>query len=44
MVLDPNDGSIVAMASYPTFDPREFIGGIATDRYEALPIPPTTFL
>ena len=43
VVLDPNDGSIVAMASYPTFDPREFIGGIATDRYEALLDPANNF-
>ena len=43
VVLDPNDGSIVAMASYPTFDPREFIGGIATDRYAALLDPANNF-
>ncbi|MEO8217827.1 MAG: penicillin-binding transpeptidase domain-containing protein [Acidobacteriota bacterium] len=24
IVMDPNDGSILAMASYPTFDPNEF--------------------
>jgi penicillin-binding protein 2 len=28
LVLDPRDGSILAMASYPTFDPREFVGGV----------------
>jgi penicillin-binding protein 2 len=28
IVLDPRDGSILAMASYPSFDPREFVGGV----------------
>jgi penicillin-binding protein 2 len=36
VVLDPTNGSIVAMASYPTFDPREFVGGIDSDRYKSL--------
>ncbi len=36
VVLDPTSGAVVAMASYPTFDPREFVGGIDTDRYKAL--------
>ena len=36
VVLDPTNGEIVALASYPTFDPREFVGGIDPDRYKAL--------
>lgn len=28
VVLDSRDGSIVAMASFPTYEPTEFIGGI----------------
>lgn len=28
VVLDARTGEIVAMASYPTFDPRSFVGGI----------------
>ncbi len=28
VVLDPNDGRIVAMASYPTYDPEVWVGGI----------------
>ena len=35
VVLDPTTGAVVAMASYPTFDPREFVGGVDPDRYQA---------
>ena len=30
------DGSILSMASYPTYDPSEFIGGISTEAYASL--------
>jgi penicillin-binding protein 2 len=36
VVEDPRDGTILAMASYPTYDPSEFIGGISTEAYAAL--------
>ena len=29
VAIDPRDGSIVAMASFPTFDPRDFVNGIS---------------
>ena len=29
VVLDPRNGEVVAMASYPTFDPREYVGGLS---------------
>jgi penicillin-binding protein 2 len=29
VVLDPRDGAVLAMASYPTYDPREFVGGVS---------------
>ncbi len=31
VVLDARDGSVVAMASYPTYDPAEFVGGVSFD-------------
>ena len=29
VAIDPRDGSVLAMASFPTFDPREFVNGIS---------------
>ncbi len=31
LVLDADTGEIVAMASHPTFDPEEFVGGVSSD-------------
>jgi penicillin-binding protein 2 len=36
VVLDPRDGSLLAMASYPTYNPGDFINGIKTEVYDAL--------
>ncbi len=36
VVLDPDDGSVVAMASYPTFDPGKFVGGVGQDYWDRL--------
>lgn len=36
VVIDVTDGSVVALASNPTFDPNEFINGIPTVRWKAL--------
>ena len=36
VLVDPRDGSVRAMASYPTYDPDDFVNGISTERYEAL--------
>ncbi len=30
IVLDPNDGRVVAMASFPTYDPQVWVGGISS--------------
>lgn len=32
--LDARDGSVVAMANYPTYSPESFIGGISADTWE----------
>jgi penicillin-binding protein 2 len=39
VVMDPNTGRIVASASYPTYDPQEFVGGISDADYAALTAP-----
>ena len=36
VLADPSNGSIRALASYPTFEPADFVNGISVERYEAL--------
>ncbi|MGB5379575.1 MAG: penicillin-binding transpeptidase domain-containing protein [Acidimicrobiia bacterium] len=36
VVEDPNDGSILAMASYPSFDPGAFVDGLTQSQWESL--------
>ncbi len=36
IVLDARDASVVAMASYPSYDPREFVGGLSSAYAEYL--------
>ena len=36
VVEDPNDGSIIAMASYPSFDPTSFVSGLTQGEWESL--------
>jgi len=36
VVLDPRNGNVVAMASYPGYDPAEFVGGVADDYWAYL--------
>jgi penicillin-binding protein 2 len=36
VALDPRDGAVIAMASFPTYDPREFVGGISTSLFREL--------
>ena len=43
VVLDPHDGSVRAMASLPTYNPGDFVGGISTPQYQALTAPEAHF-
>lgn len=36
IAMDVNTGAIIAMASAPTFDPSEFVGGISSDVWDSL--------
>ncbi|MEA4971247.1 MAG: penicillin-binding transpeptidase domain-containing protein [Candidatus Pelethousia sp.] len=36
VVMDIKNGQILAMASYPSFDPNWFTGGLSTEHYKAL--------
>ena len=36
VVMDPRDGSILAMASFPTYNPGEFVNGLKADVYAML--------
>jgi penicillin-binding protein 2 len=33
--IDPRDGGVLALASYPNFDPNDFSGGISSAKYKA---------
>ncbi|MEZ5233459.1 MAG: penicillin-binding protein 2 [Acidimicrobiales bacterium] len=39
VVLDAETSEVLALASYPTYDPSEFIGGISEYRYDELTAP-----
>lgn len=39
VVMDPNTGRIVAVASYPTYQPQLFVGGISAHDYAKLTAP-----
>jgi penicillin-binding protein 2 len=43
VVIDPRDGSVRAMASLPTYNPGDFVGGITTPQYQALTAPDAHF-
>jgi penicillin-binding protein 2 len=36
VVLDPKTGGVIAMASYPTFNPADFVDGISDREWDAL--------
>jgi penicillin-binding protein 2 len=39
VVLDPRDGSVLAMSSYPSYDPSVWVGGISEAAYRRLTDP-----
>ena len=39
VVMNPQDGSILAMASFPTFEPAQFVNGIRPDVFRVLQDP-----
>jgi penicillin-binding protein 2 len=43
VVLDPRDGAVLAMASYPTYNPGDFVNGIKPDVYKVLNDPASHF-
>ena len=43
VVLDPNDGSVVAMASNPTYDPSKFVAGMTPEQFQMLNSPSSNF-
>ncbi len=43
VALDPNDGSVIAMASNPTYDPRQFANGITPEEFQQLNRPDGNF-
>jgi penicillin-binding protein 2 len=43
VALDPNDGSVVAMASNPTYDPRQFGSGVTPEEFRLLNQPDSNF-
>lgn len=43
VALDPRDGSVLAVASWPTYDPAEFVDGIDPERYRQLQDPAGRF-
>lgn len=36
VIIDPNDGDILAMASWPTFDPNLFVPSISAEKFKQL--------
>ena len=36
VVLDPSDGSVIAMSSFPTYDPTVFVGGLSNEQWAEL--------
>lgn len=36
VILNPNDGSVIAMSSFPSYDPTVFVGGLSAEQWASL--------
>jgi penicillin-binding protein 2 len=43
VVLDPNDGHVLAMASFPAYEPKIFLDGLTRQEFHQLKIPASNF-
>ena len=43
VVMDPRDGSLLAMASYPAYNPADFVNGIRPETFAAMQAPASHF-
>ena len=43
VILDPNNGQVIAMASYPDYDPAAFVNGISSGVWDPLQDPASFF-
>jgi len=43
VVIDPQNGAVFAMASYPSYDPSWWVGGMSTAHYKALTDPASQY-
>lgn len=43
VVEDPNNGQILAMSSYPSYNPSVWVGGISNAAYKALTVPSSNY-
>lgn len=43
VILDPNNGQVIAMASYPDYDPAAFVNGISSSVWDPLQDPANYF-
>ncbi|HET6809966.1 MAG TPA: penicillin-binding protein 2 [Acidimicrobiales bacterium] len=44
IVLDPRNGAVLAMSSFPSYDPSVWVGGISAQQYQALAASPSALI
>ena len=40
VIIDPNNGDVLALASWPAYDPNAFVPSISADQYKSLQADP----